>query len=196
MKIRKGMIVLKKTHNFEFELGWFHDQSIRKFAEYCINELPDYFFTVPASSSGKYHPAYALGDGGLLRHTRAAVIIAHELFNLDMFNFDEEEQDLILLSLLLHDGIKQGDTSKHTVFDHPIYASNFIKKCNIEANILDERQLDIVCCAVESHMGQWCTSKYSKVTLPVPKTKIEKFVHLCDYLASRKFLEVNFNTIY
>ena len=77
---------------------------------------------VPASSSGKYHPSYALGDGGLVRHTKAAMAVAHELFNLEMFQkqFSETEQDLILLSLILHDGKKQGGgNGKHTVFEHP-----------------------------------------------------------------------------
>lgn len=64
---------------FDREITWIHDEKIRKFAQYCVDNLPDYFFTVPASSSGKYHPSYALADGGLVRHTDAAVIIAHEL---------------------------------------------------------------------------------------------------------------------
>ena len=56
---------------FEKEIGWIHSEKIAKFATYCVNNLPAYFFTVPASSSGKYHPSYALGDGGLVRHTKA-----------------------------------------------------------------------------------------------------------------------------
>ncbi len=63
---------------FEKEIDWIHSQAVREFAKYCVNNLPEYFFTVPASSSGKYHPSYALGDGGLVRHTKAAVTIAHE----------------------------------------------------------------------------------------------------------------------
>lgn len=51
---------------FTKEIGWIHSEKIAKFATYCVNNLPDYFFTVPASSSGKYHPSYALGDGGLV----------------------------------------------------------------------------------------------------------------------------------
>ena len=89
---------------FEKEIGWIHSEKIAKFTTYCVNNLPDYFFTVPASSSGKYHPSYALGDGGLVRHTKAAVSIAHELFNLEMFPFTNDEQDLIIVSLILHDG--------------------------------------------------------------------------------------------
>ena len=126
---------------FEKEIGWIHSEKIAKFTTYCVNNLPDYFFTVPASSSGKYHPSYALGDGGLVRHTKAAVSIAHELFNLEMFPFTNDEQDLIIVSLILHDGLKQGDgNGKRTVFDHPIFAANFVKRCNIESQLLTDEQ--------------------------------------------------------
>ena len=37
-------------------------------------------------------------------------------------------------------------------------------------------------------MGPWNTNQYSEVTLPVPKAPIEKFVHMCYYLASRRFI--------
>ena len=47
--------------------------------------------------------------------------------------------------------------------------------------------------AVASHMGKWTTSKYSDVVLPRPKTDIQKCVHLCDYLASRKHLIFDFD---
>ena len=161
-----------------------------------VNDLPAYFFTVPASSSGKYHPSYALGDGGLVRHTKAAVSIAHELFDLEMFPFTNDEQDLIILSLILHDGLKQGDgNGKRTVFDHPILAANFVKRCNFESQLLTDEQEAFVVNAIESHMGQWNTSKYSKVELPKPKNKFQKYVHLCDYLASRKYLEFDFESI-
>lgn len=50
---------------FENEIAWIHSQDIQQFAKYCVDNLPDYFFTVPASSSGKYHPSYALGEAVL-----------------------------------------------------------------------------------------------------------------------------------
>jgi hypothetical protein len=43
-------------------------------------------------------------------------------------------------------------------------------------------------------MGQWNYDyKSKKAVLPKPKTGKQFFVHMCDYLASRKFLEVNFD---
>ena len=45
---------------------------------------------------------------------------------------------------------------------------------------------------IESHMGPWNTNNYSDYVLEVPKNKYQKFVHMCDYLASRRFLDVKF----
>jgi uncharacterized protein YbgA (DUF1722 family) len=43
-------------------------------------------------------------------------------------------------------------------------------------------------------MGQWIYDyKTGEKVLDAPQTKLEKFVHLCDYLASRKCLEMNFD---
>lgn len=184
-----------KCENFTAELSLIRTECIKKFLGYCIDNLPDYFFHVAASSSGKYHPEYALGDGGLMRHTKAAVHIAKELFNLEMFQFTEEEQDLMLVALLLHDGQKQGKKQGNTVFEHPLLAADFVKQCHIETELISDDQMKFIYDCIATHMGQWTTARYSKVELPKPKTKYQKFVHLCDYLASRKFLEMNFDKI-
>ena len=39
------------------------DENVKKFMEQCIETIPEYWFVVPASSTGKYHPNYALGEG-------------------------------------------------------------------------------------------------------------------------------------
>lgn len=91
----------------------------------------------------------------LVRHTKAAVSIAHELFDLEMFPFTNDEQDLIILSLILHDGLKQGDgNGKRTVFDHPILAANFVKRCNFESQLLTDEQEAFVVNAIESHISK------------------------------------------
>ena len=41
-------------------------------------------------------------------------------------------------------------------------------------------------------MGPWNTDYEGREILPKPKTKYENFVHMCDYLSSKKFLNVNF----
>ena len=85
----------KKTSFFEKELEYINNERYKKSAMTLIELLPDYFFSVPASSTGKYHPSFSLGDGGLLRHTKAAVRMANELFGI--YKFPDRIKDLIIL---------------------------------------------------------------------------------------------------
>lgn len=179
--------VLKK------ELNYIDNLDIKNDATKLLDLLPDYFYVISASSSGKYHPNYALGNGGLVRHTKAAIRIAQELLqnNTIGYTFKEREKDLILFSLLLHDGLKGGLTKEeYTVFEHPLLMVDFIKK----NSSLSNEDIDLVTSMIGSHMGEWNTNKYSKVILPLPTNKYQKFVHMCDYLASRKFIEIKFDS--
>ena len=74
-----------KTDCFFEELNYIKDENIKKSTEVMISKIPDYFFKIEAASTGKYHPEYACGEGGLVRHTKAVVRIAVELFNIYKF---------------------------------------------------------------------------------------------------------------
>ena len=89
---------------FDKELSYIKDENIRKSLIELLKILPDYWYEVPASSTGKYHPEYALGDGGLLRHSKAAMRIGYELLCDPSIGdkYTEHEKDLMLLSLLVH----------------------------------------------------------------------------------------------
>ena len=69
-----------KKDIFKVELDKFKDNDIRVSAETILEMMPDYFYEIPASSSGKYHPAFSLGDGGLVRHVKVAMRILEEMF--------------------------------------------------------------------------------------------------------------------
>jgi len=184
---------MNKLQAFEKELEHIHSPKIREFAEKSLETLPDYFYHIGASSTGKYHPSYALGEGGLVRHVRSAIRIAVELFRMEMFKFTEEEKDLLIVALMLHDGTKSGIVQqKFTVFEHPIIVADYINDNNDLHGIISEEQLETILNGVKRHMSQWNTSKQSEVVLPKPQSSFDKFVSLCDYLASRKCLEMNF----
>ena len=183
---------MNKQEVFENELVLIKNEDIRESARVLVDNIPDYFFTIPASSTGKYHPSFATGDGGLVRHTKVAVRMANELFGI--YRFPDRTKDLIILSLLMHDTIKKGEEeSKYTLFDHPLLAGEFIRK-NKDNLKLTKEDIDFVCSAIASHMGRFNTSEYSNVILPIPKTPEEKFVHMCDYLASRKVINIKFDS--
>lgn len=180
---------------FEKEISYINNDFVKRVVNAGINILPEYFFHVPASSSGKYHPNYALGDGGLYRHTRAAVGVAVELFRI--YNFSEIERDMIVAALILHDGWKQGGDAAagYTLTEHPLIASQKISQAITPRTTDEYLILRFICSNIESHMGQWNTNHDGVQVLPLPSTEMEKFVHLCDYIASRKCLEFVFDAV-
>ena len=184
-----------KLKVFEVEFKYIKDDDIRKDAEYLISNLPDYYFEVDASSTGKYHPKYASGKGGLSRHVKSAVKMAISMFEDPCIGdkYSQRDKDLVVLALLIHDGLKYGKIKEqYTRFDHPILISDFVEENKDNLN-MNEDDISKVRSAVASHMGPWNTSSYSDVVLPLPKTAMEKFVHLCDYLASRRFIVLEFD---
>lgn len=173
-----------KSDIFKRELNYIIDDRIRENAIIILNKLPDYFYEVQAASTGKYHPKYALGEKGLVRHVKAAVTIAYNLFTI--YKFDNHTKDIILVSILIHDGLKHGfEFSKYSKFEHPLLIGELLNNIKGELTLTDEEILSISN-NVASHMGKFNTNNYSDIILPLPVTVTEKFVHMCDFLASRK----------
>jgi hypothetical protein len=189
------MIAENKVRYFETELGYIKNSQVKLFAEEAIKTLPDYFFDVPASSSGKYHSQYALGNGGLGKHVKACARFAVECFRLEWYsNFTEDEKDLIIVALLLHDGAKSGvPQQENTQFDHPIIICNYLRKQENLKNIISEQYFNFVMDGILSHMGSWNVNKSGLAIMPKPETKAQKLIHFIDYVCSRRIFEVNFD---
>lgn len=177
---------------FEKELNYIEDENLRKFAEYCLERVPDYFFHIPASSTGKYHPEYSLGEGGLVRHTKAAMKIANDIGGLtpNPFGGVVRHLDEVLFALLFHDTFKKGwPEEEHTHKLHPEIAAKYIMdwyeeyplKDDIDTFVMDNIEL-----CIWSHMGQWDADG----ELMRPYSPDQLWTHMFDYLASRKYLHV------
>lgn len=180
---------------FENELNYINDTRIRNACLEMIKILPDYFFTIPASSTGKYHPEYAQGEGGLLRHSKAATRIGYELLKDPSIGdkYTTKEKDLLIMALLLHDGLKSGmPQEKYTRFDHPILMANYIMD-NEELLGLEIDEIEFLEDVIKTHMGVWTKDYNGNEILEKPKTKYQNFVHMCDYLASCKCLVIPFD---
>ena len=180
---------------FSKELQSITNDDIRFKTIRVLLDVGEKFWTAPASSTGKYHPNYALGEGGLVRHTKAAVMIANSLLDLvcvqdSLRNEPKDIEDYIRAALILHDCCKSGISfeDKYTAHEHPLLVGELIEDLFGQ----DNEFTIIVRALISSHMGQWTTCKWNNIVLPEPTTVAQKFVHICDYLASRKFLEVNF----
>jgi hypothetical protein len=193
----------EETTNSEFNVNYFYDtlgkiqdDAVREFTLKALECLPEYFWKVPASSTGKYHPQYALGEGGLLRHTKACLLIAEELFkNTLLFDFTEIEKDIARSALHLHDGVKHGlEGSQYTVSEHPLEVTKYIQSNPKLLQHIGMKDWELIKECIETHMGQWTQDfKTGEEVLQPPTNNLQKFVHLVDYLSSRKVLEVNFS---
>ena len=182
---------MDKIKYFEKEISYIKDKNKQEDIKYLISLLPEYFFMIPASSTGKYHPKFASTQHGLVKHTKLAVRIAYDLFEIND-TFTEEDKDLIIMALIMHDGLKKGlEEEQYTRFDHPLLVSKLIMEHAKDLK-MDIDNVRRVCTMIESHMGKWNTTKFSKVELPLPKDKYQRFVSMCDYLASRNYLNVKF----
>ena len=186
---------MNKEELFKKEIGFIKDPNLKKTLIKLADIVPDYFYKVPASSTGKYHPKYATGDGGLIRHSKAAMRIGYELLNNPAIGdkYTDHEKDLMLISLLFHDGLKLGNPEeKYTRFDHPILMEKFIRE-NYEDLDLSKEDAKFIGDVIKTHMGPWTEDYNGNKVLEPPKTKYQNFVHMCDYLASRKCLIVPFD---
>lgn len=186
---------IKKVEYFKKELEYIKNPEYFDDVKVLISLLPDYFFEVAASSTGKYHPKFSLGEGGLLRHTKVAVRLAYELLNDECIGnkYTSREKDLMLIALCLHDGVKHGiPKEEYTRADHPLLVSKLIRENQDKLKMSDD-DIKFICSVIETHMGPWNQHPYTKEEiLPIPKDKYQNFVHMCDYLASRRFLDIEF----
>ena len=182
---------------FDEILDSIENDDMWKFAEALITTIPEYVLNVAASSTSKYHPTYALGDGGLVRHTCAVVRILNHFFEVECMNhWSSRERDMLRIAGMMHDSRKSGsqqdyEKNRFTKHEHPLLAAEVVRNFKGHAPIADE-EVELIAQTIETHMGQWNTSQYSDVVLPKPTTEMQKLLHTADYLASRKDIEIKF----
>ena len=186
----------EKIALFEKEIDYMEIENIKDFFKKAITLVPDYFFEVPAASSGKFHSVLECGFAGLVYHTRSVAKIANYLVNLQQYKskLNEVEKDCVICAALLHDCLKHDWENKtgFSVHQHPILAAEFVKTDERLDGIISDEIRNMIGDAVASHSGEWTTSKRSKVVLPSPQTLVQELVHLSDYIASRSDIHILF----
>ena len=178
---------------FNAELNFIENQAIKDFTRYCLSNAPTYFFELPASSTGKYHPPDSNGVGGLVRHTRATAYVVKELS--PAFELNSFETDAAVSAAILHDLCKYGmPGGEHTTSDHDVTASIYVKKLSqrFTSGGTEVPMLNEICLAIAYHFGNYTTQVDSRPFKQFPEqySKIEQIVHIADMVASRK--EVRF----
>jgi len=179
---------------FKNELELIKSPILQEFVVKCLESAPDYFWTVPSSSTGKYHPAQSNGNGGLVRHTRAAVYFANKLC--DVYLVEAEQKDLVIAATILHDITKYGiPKQKYTTKIHGYEAALFIEEVALQNQpMISQKSLDTIKYAVKYHFGRWTTLPVGHTTKHFPEDYgyIERIVHLADVVSAQKEVSLGF----
>lgn len=171
----------------------FETETIAEYFMDMVAEIPDYIFTMPSSTSGKYHNKAQCEKFGQIYHEYMfASVLNHRLRlkgNREKYN-TPEIRDCMRCVPVFHDAIKCGwNGSQYTVQDHPMLAAEWVRTTLVEHDISDEYK-EMIACMCEAHSGEWNKSKSGKVIMPEPRNDMELFIHECDILSSRADLDM------
>ena len=177
---------MEKSKYFERELELIQSEDYRMFIKNYLDEyVPDYFWEIGASSSGKFHPQFSQGEGGLVRHTKAVVMFAEELLRMSSYMYmSDEHKDYVIMACIVHDTCKYGkrDYDKEQYKNH---ARNAVDRvCMAWNEYFDGSPSEFFLSAIRCHMGQWSEREDR------PFTNIDRCVHMADYMASRNFIDI------
>jgi uracil-DNA glycosylase family 4 len=181
---RDGELPADRVLNiFGDELSLISDPLVRDWCIAAWANAPEYAFHAAASISGKYHPQFALGEAGLIRHTKAVVYVVRRWA--ELLGLSSQTTNCVIAGALLHDIIKYGDTygeKSERSYDqynrHPEISAEHILLHKPES--VDGIVSDVVTSLVRRHMGQWGAEP--------PVAQIEKLLHLADMLVSDRAL--------
>lgn len=184
-KEEKQNIFRPLSKNFETDM-------FRDYFMDMVAEIPDYIFTMPSSTSGKFHNATQCQMYGQIYHVYMFdSILNHRLRlkgNREIYS-TPEERDAMRCVPVFHDAVKCGwNGSRYTVQDHPLLAAKWVLETKTEHDIPHNyRQMIADCC--EAHSGEWNKSRSGQVIMSEPRNPREFFIHECDILASRSDID-------
>jgi len=186
---------------FEVELNKIKSDDLRQLTKEILLKCCDYICDMPASASGKYHPTWGLGVGGLIRHTKAVCRNTETIMKM-MPKYDNEDFDIPYIASILHDCMKYTEYNQiNTSEDHPNRIADLIrqhkvtkptKKYKTDVAILNEN-LERIAQNAETHMSRWNTGKYSNAVMPLPQTMEHMITAIADMIAAQKYTECKFD---
>lgn len=173
------------THKFETE------DFKNYFLDMC-EHVPDYIFTMPSSTSGKYHNASQCQPHGQLYHIFMFQSILEHLLRLkhnrELYS-TPQERDAMRCVPMFHDAVKCGwNGSQYTVQNHPKLAAEWVMSTNVEHDV-DQKWRQIIADMCEAHSGEWNKDRSGNVIMSEPRSHREFLIHECDILASRPDLD-------
>ena len=185
---------MDKVLVFETLLNKFETEEMKDYCTDMIKEIPDYIFTIPSSTSFKYHNKTQCQPHGQILHMLMFGEVMNYILDLEYVKekTNKKQRDCLRCTPIFHDAIKCGTNgSQYTVHDHPLLAGEWIRNTSVEHDI-DIETKEYIARLCESHSGQWILNRRSSIVLPKPENDEQFLVHLCDYLSSRSNLDMTY----
>ena len=182
------------SSEFKKEIYYLHDKNYKKVMLKLLDGLPRYFYMIGEAHENDKVPNYRKGRCGKIRETKVSTRIAYELLKDPIIgsDFTNKEKDLMLMSIILHDGFERGVIGGDDIlFEHPILISEYVKHANVG---LMQEDRNFICSMVECHSGMNNKHTKNSRSLPLPQSKYQKFVYMCIFMSDLKFLDIKFNS--
>lgn len=146
--------------------------SIREETARLTANAPDYFWEVPASSSGHHHPM-CRKDRGLWAHTLMVTTVVDRMSESyrHQGRLSKKEVDCAFAAAILHDQRKNGspeNPQEKSTSDHDIVMAEVAYESSLPSKVGD---------AIATHMGPWYDG-------PTPQNTLQQMVHQADMVAS------------
>jgi hypothetical protein len=200
----------EKLKVFGKHLDMMHSKVIRDFTCFCVLRFPEYFWALPASTSGRNH-----GSGEtLIDHIQGCLWLAERV--IDQFDkaWTQRQKDQLLAAIILHDGWRCEDAQGcETVFtqeylsekgmpsemlgkprtshEHPEAGFRQLLKLSVEFNgiaaadktqPINGKDLSAILNAVRMHYGPWLEIGEKPFSLDWPFSNLAVQVHNIDHM--------------
>ena len=171
-------------YKLEKEVALIVDPDIKDFVKKCIAFAPNYFWKIPSSSTGKYHPEDEHGEGGAVLHTKRVVRIVDDLCR--NFDIKNKDRDCVISAAIMHDFCKNGFPSNtgHTVDGHGTLWVNILNQVVNKDLVLNSEVTKTISRLIACHMARF--------DIPFVETsnKLDLIIQVADYIVSREYVKV------
>lgn len=201
--------MLEKAEQIKKLIWLIEDDDLRAFTYFILSQSHPTFWDIPSSSSGKYHPEWENGNGGLIRHIKAVMALA--LASMRRYGYSPETpsdadenakiRDILAFAVLTHDWGKNGHPAKnwgkHTTKTHGEDTAQVIKEEMLpkfikffpEIKDIDglEEMVSQGSFATENHYQIWSKAKMKPNDERL--TDIARILAETDFHSSRKIIK-------
>lgn len=202
----------EKIQVFEKHLDMIESGVIRDFTEFCLVRFPDYFWTLPASTSGRRHG----GEETLLDHIQGCLFLAEAVIQQMEKTWNQRQKDQFISAIILHDGWRcHGSTDEECRYneeylerkgipektyllgqlctdpEHPEAGYREVLRLALEYNRenpqspISGKDLSIISRGIRCHYGPWTATPNVPFSLDYPFSSVVMQVHNADYMQAQ-----------